>query len=71
MIITSGFRAGLGNSQHLKGEAVDLQFTGTDKKEYIKIAEYIKNNLPYDQLILEFQTTGTGNPWIHVSLSKD
>lgn len=70
MIITSGFRAGLGNSQHLKGEAVDLQFTGTDKKEYIKIAEYIKNNLPYDQLILEFQTTGTGNPWIHVSLSK-
>lgn len=72
VIITSGFRTGFGNSQHLKGEAVDLQFLNIPKKDYIKIAEYIRTNLPFDQLILEYQdgNKNSGNPWIHVSLSR-
>lgn len=71
MIITSGFRAGGGGrSQHEKGQAADMQFPGMTKKEYYDIAVWIRDNCTYDQLILEYKTTGTGNPWIHVSLSN-
>ena len=70
MIVTSGFRGGLGNSQHLKGEAVDMQFTNTPKSKYFEIAKWIRANVAHDQLLLEYKTTGTGNPWIHVSLKR-
>jgi len=70
MTVTSGFRAGgSGKSQHEKGQAADMQFPGVAKREYYDIAVWIRDNCTFDQLILEYKTTGTGNPWIHVSLS--
>lgn len=69
-MVTSGFRAGTGKSQHMRGEAIDIQFRGASKTDYYNIAVWIKNNLPYDQLILEYKNFGTGLPWIHVSLKR-
>lgn len=72
MIITSGFRTASGSSktsQHELGQAADLQFPGVSKEEYYNIACWIRDNCTYDQLLLEYKTTGTGLPWIHVSCS--
>jgi len=58
------------SSQHPKAQAVDMQFKGAAKKDYFYIAKWIKNNLVFDQLLLEYKTTGSGLPWIHVSFNK-
>jgi hypothetical protein len=71
MIVTSCFRHGNGKSQHYKGEAADLQFIGSNNSEYITIAEWIKNNVSYDQLLLEYKNKGTKKPWIHISYKKE
>lgn len=71
--IGSGFRCqelnkavgGVYNSQHLKGQAVDLCIDG-DIKKGRKWFEYIKNHLPFDQLIWE-KNPKTGSYWVHVS----
>lgn len=68
--ITSSFRPGSGNSQHHKGQAMDIQFKGAVKADYFAIAQWIKDNIAYDQLLLEYKTTGTGMPWIHISFSS-
>ena len=39
------------NSQHAKAEAADFEFVGVDKDE---LADWIHDNLPYDQLIVEY-----------------
>lgn len=73
-IVTSGFRdASRGNSgsQHCVGKAADLQFPGRSKDEYDEIAVWIRDNLRFDQLILEYKTTGTKLPWIHISYDGD
>ena len=71
--ITSGFRSSelcvaIGssvNSQHAKAEAADFECVGVDNAE---LADWIKNNLPYDQLIVEYYTPGEPNSgWIHCS----
>ena len=56
-------------SQHMTGEAIDIQ--GTNGLSNSEIFEYIKNNLEFDQLIWEYGTTS--NPaWGHVSyVSKE
>jgi hypothetical protein len=74
VIVSSGYRSpelsiAIGstiNSQHCKGEAADIQVSGIDNK---KLAEYIKNNLDFDQLILEFykEEEGPHSGWVHVS----
>ena len=74
MIITSGFRTapadgGAKRSQHMKGEAADLQFSGVSKSEYFNIARWIKQNINYDQMLLEYQDGG--NPWIHITFSRN
>jgi hypothetical protein len=65
--VTSGFRSEqlclkIGssiNSQHAKAEAAEL-------------ADWIYNNLEFDQLILEFYTPGEPNSgWIHCSYTTD
>ncbi len=66
-LITSGFRAGTGVSQHLKGQAVDLQFPALSNQDVYDISVWIKDNLPYDQLILEY---GGNRPWIHSSFNR-
>jgi hypothetical protein len=70
--IGSGFRCealnravgGVRNSQHMKGQAVDLCIDG-DLKKGKKWFEYIRKNLPFDQLIWEHNAKGSY--WVHVS----
>ena len=70
--IGSGFRCqalnkavgGVYNSQHLKGQAVDLCIDG-DLKKGKKWFDYIRKNLPFDQLIWEHNAKGSY--WVHVS----
>ena len=71
--VTSGFRSvdlGLAigsrqNSQHARAEAADFECPGVDN---VELADWIKRELPYDQLILEFYTPGEPNSgWIHCS----
>jgi uncharacterized protein YcbK (DUF882 family) len=58
---------GAAKSQHMKGEAVDLQWPGKKPSEYLEIAQWCIENLPYDQLIFEH-----GNSiWLHISCKKD
>lgn len=69
--VNSGYRCprlneavgGVSTSQHVKGEAADID-TGniSDNK---KLFDYIKDNLPHDQLICE-----SGGNWIHVSYNE-
>lgn len=60
---------GAKNSQHLKGQAIDMQGTGDITNKMI--FDYIKQNLNFDQLIWEFGNNE--NPaWVHVSyVSED
>jgi len=61
VIITSGST----NSQHAKGEAADFEIPGVSNKE---LADWIHDNLPYDQLILEFFDGKDPNSgWVHCS----
>ena len=71
--VTSGFRSvelclAIGssqNSQHAKAEAADFECMGTDNAE---LADWINQNLDYDQLILEFYDPSEPNSgWIHCS----
>lgn len=70
MIVTSGFRTGSGTSQHLKGEAVDIQIKNASKSFYMEVAKWIKDNLPYDQFLFEQKSYGTRMPWLHISLTR-
>lgn len=72
--ISSGYRSqklnaaigGALNSQHNRGQAIDIDMDGTDIKNSA-IFEYAKT-LPFDQLIWEFGTKD--NPdWVHISYS--
>ena len=52
-------------SQHAKGMAADFEIFGTPNNE---VADWIKENLMFDQLILEFFTPGQPHSgWVHVS----
>lgn len=68
MIVTSGFRTGSGKSQHELGQAIDMQF-GVSNSDYFAIAQWIKDNIQFDQLLLEYKTIESGRAWIHVSFS--
>lgn len=71
--ITSMFRGepvntaigGSKNSQHMKGQALDLDDTYGHKTN-AEMYHYIKDNLDFDQLIWEFGDNENPN-WIHVS----
>ena len=55
-------------SQHAKGEAADFEIFGVSNKE---LADYINENLEYDQLILEYWTESDPNSgWVHCSYSE-
>ena len=56
-------------SQHSKAEAVDFEVIGTDNAE---VFDWIKDNLEFDQMILEFYTPGEPNSgWVHCSYVSD
>lgn len=56
-------------SQHAKGEAVDFEIPGLDNRE---LAEWIADNLEFDQLILEYYKPEDPNSgWVHVSFKGE
>ena len=71
--ISSGYRSkelnakigGSATSQHCKGQAVDIDMDGTSLTNK-QVFDYIKDNLPFDQLIWEFGNEENCD-WVHVS----
>ena len=54
-------------SQHAKGEAADFEIFGLSNKE---LADWINENLYYDQLILEYWKESDPNSgWVHCSFT--
>lgn len=77
IVVPSGFRSGelnrsingAANSQHLKGQAADIECIGISNYE---LACWIRDNCEFDQLILEYYTPGDENSgWVHVSYVTD
>jgi zinc D-Ala-D-Ala carboxypeptidase len=75
--VSSGYRSvdlcvAIGSStgsQHAKGEAADFEIFGISNKE---LADYINENLDYDQLILEYWKEEDPNSgWVHCSYKSD
>jgi zinc D-Ala-D-Ala carboxypeptidase len=68
--ITSGLRnktsTASGISQHITGEAADIQFSGWNYARYWEEAQWVKDNIPYDQFIFE-HSSNTGLAWFHLS----
>jgi hypothetical protein len=71
--VNSGFRhpdvnqkvGGSRNSDHTRGQAADIEIPGVANAE---LAEWIRDNLEFRQLILEFYTPGIPDSgWVHVS----
>jgi hypothetical protein len=71
--VGSGFRhpdvnakvGGSKTSDHCKGQAADIEIPGVANAE---LAEWVKDNLEFTQLILEFYTPGIPDSgWVHVS----
>jgi hypothetical protein len=71
--VNSGFRSpdvnarvgGSRTSDHTRGMAADIEIPGVPNAE---LAEWIRGNLPFTQLILEFYTRGVPDSgWVHVS----
>lgn len=55
-------------SQHVNGQAIDFEIMGVDNKV---LADWIGDNLEFDQVILEFYTAGDKNSgWVHASIKK-
>lgn len=69
MFLTSTWRPDTGNprSQHMKGQACDMQFRNVPKSRYYDIAVWIRDNLQFDQLLLEYTSSPTC--WIHCSFN--
>jgi len=56
-------------SQHAKGEAADFEIYGLSNKE---LADWINENLEYDQLILEYWKEEDPNSgWVHCSYKSE
>ena len=68
-LITNSYRHGasIGGGQHGTGQACDLQFRGVPAHSYIDIAKWIEQNIPYDQLLLEYLPSKT--VWVHMSFA--
>ena len=71
--VNSGFRhpevnakvGGSKTSDHCKGQAADIEIPGVANAE---LAEWVRDNLEFTQLILEFYTPGIPDSgWVHVS----
>jgi len=75
--VNSSYRAPLVNkavggsktSQHVNGQAIDFEVKGVDNKT---VADWVADNLEFDQVILEFYTAGDKNSgWVHASIKKE
>lgn len=74
--VNSGYRSARTNaavgsketSQHRRGEAADIEIAGVSNAV---LARWIRDNLTFDQLILEAHRAGDPNSgWVHVSYRK-
>jgi len=54
----------------MQGKGVSLHFPGATVTEYYTIAQWIKNNIAFDQLRLEYTTLGNQEPWITVTYDQ-
>jgi hypothetical protein len=63
--VNSSLKGASKTSDHLKGSAVDIQFSGFNRKQTYEAAVAIQKALPdYDQMLLEY----SGNSmWLHIS----
>lgn len=74
--VTSFFRTlalnvylkGAKNSQHCKGEAIDIDTPAN--RDNAALFRYIRQNLEFDQLIWEYGDN-TNPDWVHVSIRRD
>ena len=75
--INSSYRApavnkavgGSKTSQHVNGQAIDFEVKGVDNKT---VADWVADNLEFDQVILEFYSAGDKNSgWVHASIKKE
>lgn len=75
-IVNSGYRSpslnravsGSATSQHCTGQAADIEVPGKSNQE---VAIWIRDNLEFDQLILEGYKPGVpGSGWVHVSYAN-
>lgn len=73
MIITNAFRLDrsdrINSSDHGIGMAADIQFPSITPAKYYEIVNWIAENVPYKQLLLEYGG-GARNPWIHIAFDK-
>jgi zinc D-Ala-D-Ala carboxypeptidase len=74
--VNSGYRSpdvnvrvgGSRNSDHTRGMAADIEIPGVPNAE---LAAYIRDNLNYTQVLLEFHTPGIPDSgWVHVSYDE-
>ncbi len=63
---TSTTKSGI--SQHVAGQAMDVQFSGWSYDNYWDNAQWVKDNIPYDQFI--FEHSSTGSAWYHLSFNR-
>jgi hypothetical protein len=75
LILTNSLRIGsnIGAGPHGTGQSMDVQFTNNGvplpPSAYFAIAQWVKNNLPYNQLILEYHTArGPLVAWLHIGI---
>lgn len=66
--VHSAWKAYFSRKQHPKGMSVDFEYNHVDNKE---LFEWIKGNLEFDQLILEFYRyeKGPSSGWVHCSFN--
>ena len=67
LLVTSGFRTGSSTSQHEKGQACDVQFPTRTNTQLYAMAQWIRDNIAYDQFIYEY---GGNKPWFHLSFNR-
>ena len=76
-VVTSGYRSpevnaaigGSATSAHCKGFAADFEVLGMDNKE---LALWIRDNLKFTQLILEFYKEGIPDSgWVHCAFDRN
>jgi hypothetical protein len=75
VVVTSGYRSpeinkaigGSTSSDHCKGMAADFEVLGVPNKV---VAEWVRDNCKFRQLILEFPGANPNDGWVHVAYDK-
>jgi len=75
VVVTSGYRSpdvnkaigGSATSDHCKGMAADFEVIGVPNKV---VAEWVRHNCKFRQLILEFPGANPNDGWVHVAYDK-